>query len=270
MADSGSHKGTAAGLSQLYLQLAEHYEDRSEPKMRDRFLILAADAATTAGQDAEAERLLQRLLRSSPHHMLKAFGTFAEAIQAEPIRMYIDDLRKNYPAEIAENLLTSLRQGDEPPPPAETWATPLPVAPERPGDDEDDQTIPGLLPADPDAFNLVPEEADDTTQLISQKPVAQPRPAARPEPTPTHTPRPTIKPLPLAPTDPVPPRPRQTTSQQSGRPQPGARTARKRKPREDPGGGWLSLMLFGVVLMLGLVLVYYAFLRTFFHVSWLP
>jgi hypothetical protein len=272
MADSGSHNGTAAVLSQLYLQLAEQYEYRSEPKMRDRFLILAADTAASAGQGPEAERLLQRLLRSSPHHMLKAFTSFAEATQAEHIRTYIDDLRKNYPLDTAENLLQSLRQDQEPPPAAATWATPLPVAPTRPGHTDSEHTLPGLLPEEPDAFNLMPmdEPDDDKTQVIPVKPVAQPRPLARPALTQPPTPYPVVKPLPATQSDSAPPRPRQPVSPKAGKPRPAGKTARRPKPKEEPGGGWLSMMLFGVVLTLGLVLVYYALLRPVFHITWLP
>jgi hypothetical protein len=270
MADSGSQKGTA-GLSQLYQQLAEQYEYRSEPKMRDRFLILAADTAASSGQGPEAERLLQRLLRSSPHHMLKAFTTFAEAAQAEHIRTYIDDLQKNYPQDTAENLLLSLRQDQGLPPAPATWATPMPVVPTRTDDIDSDQTLPGLLPEEPDAFNLMPmNEPDDKTQVIPTKPAAQPRPVARPAQTQPPTPYPVVKPLPVTQSDSAPPRPRQPVPPKSVKPKPAGKTTRRCKPQKEPGGGWLSMMLFGVVLMLGLVLVYYALLRPFFHISWLP
>jgi hypothetical protein len=92
-----------------FLELANIYDQRNEPKMRDRFLILAADAANTAGRKQEAEQLLQRLLKASPHHMMKAYRTFAEAVQAEPVRVYIADLRQNYPPDVVRTLLESLR-----------------------------------------------------------------------------------------------------------------------------------------------------------------
>ena len=99
---------TTSSLS-AFLELANIYDQRDEPKMRDRFLILAADAANAAGQKQEAEQLMQRLLKTSPHHMMKAYRTFGEAAQADPVRVYIADLRQNYPPDIVRTLLESLR-----------------------------------------------------------------------------------------------------------------------------------------------------------------
>lgn len=268
MPDSSWQKGTA-GLSPLYLQLAELYEYRSEPKMRDRFLILAADAAAMTGQGPEAERLLQRLLRSSPHHMLKAFSSFAEAMQAEHIRSYVEDLRKNYTLDVAEPLLERLRRGEEPPPQPASWAPAQPITPTRAGSEDPDQTLTGLPPEQPEPFRLMPVDQpdDDQTQVIQPKPAAQPRPGRSDTDT-AHTPRPTVKPLP--PTEKEPPRARQPASQASGKPRPAGKSARRQQSREEPGGSWLSMMLFGVVLVLGLVTIYYALVRPFFHIGWLP
>src|SRR5580704_12096547 len=110
MSSSVPPRGSSVASSPApFLALVELYEQRDEPKMRDRFLILAADAAFASGQLQEAERLLQRLLQVSPHHMLKGYRTFAEAVSAEPVRVYIHDLKQNYPANIVQNLLESLR-----------------------------------------------------------------------------------------------------------------------------------------------------------------
>ena len=42
-------------LLRIYRELADWYERQHQPQMRDRFLVLAADAALTAGRPDEAE-----------------------------------------------------------------------------------------------------------------------------------------------------------------------------------------------------------------------
>src|SRR5215469_15808236 len=102
---------------QVYKELADWYERQGQSAMRDRFLILAAEAAFSAGKADEAERLRQRLLQGNPHHMLKPFNSFAQALQSTNVQIYIHDLQVNYPPETAENLLRSLRGGTPPPSP---------------------------------------------------------------------------------------------------------------------------------------------------------
>jgi hypothetical protein len=99
---------------QVYRDLADWYERQGQPAMRDRFLILAAEAAFSAGKPDEAERLRQRLLQGNPHHMLKPFSSFSQALQSTNIQIYIHDLQVNYPPETAESLLQDLRGGSGP------------------------------------------------------------------------------------------------------------------------------------------------------------
>ena len=73
---------TQANSLAVYKELADHYERQKQPAMRDRFLVLAADAAWKAGQHEEAEQLRQRLLQANPHHLLKPYSSFAQALQA--------------------------------------------------------------------------------------------------------------------------------------------------------------------------------------------
>src|SRR5487761_779474 len=98
---------------QVYRELADWYERQGQPAMRDRFLILAAEAAFSTGKPDEAERLRQRLLQGNPHHMLKPFSSFAQALQSTNIQIYIHDLQVNYPPQTAEQLLQGLRGGSE-------------------------------------------------------------------------------------------------------------------------------------------------------------
>jgi hypothetical protein len=98
---------------QVYKELADWYERQGQAAMRDRFLILAAESAFSAGKPEEAERLRQRLLQGNPHHMLKPFSSFSQALQSTNIQIYIHDLQVNYPPETAEGLLQGLRGGSE-------------------------------------------------------------------------------------------------------------------------------------------------------------
>src|SRR5580704_13158503 len=90
---------------QVYERLAEWYDQEGQPKLRDWFLVLAADAAQTAGQADEAERLRGRLLQRNPHHLLKPFASFAEALRSPDVLGYVADLRRTYPPSAADQLL---------------------------------------------------------------------------------------------------------------------------------------------------------------------
>src|SRR5262249_62339446 len=80
---------TPDNLVVIYKELADWHERQAQPQMRDRFLVLAADAALTAGRPAEADLLLARLLRPHPHHMLRPFATFGEAMASPDIQNYV-------------------------------------------------------------------------------------------------------------------------------------------------------------------------------------
>src|SRR3981081_4663597 len=96
-------------LLRIYKELADWYEKRRQPPMRDRFLVLAADAALLANRPDEAENLRLRLLRLNPHHMLKPYASLAQALKAPDVVTYIKDLRVNYPANVAEDLVRTLQ-----------------------------------------------------------------------------------------------------------------------------------------------------------------
>src|SRR4051794_25059526 len=100
-------------LAPVYTEIADAYERRGQGQMRDRFLVLAADAALSAGQPAEADRLRRRLLSASPHHLLKPYPTFAQAIEAPDFLAYVQDLRKHYAPQTAGGLLATLKREDE-------------------------------------------------------------------------------------------------------------------------------------------------------------
>jgi hypothetical protein len=113
---------TADQSIRVYSELATLCDRQGQPQVRDRFLVLAADAALSAGRAEEAERLRQRLLQHNPHHLLKPYASFAEAMAAPDVQSYVSALRRSHPFDAAEQLLQTLRKdagepvyADEPP-----------------------------------------------------------------------------------------------------------------------------------------------------------
>ncbi len=118
----------------VYRELAEREAERGAAQMRDRFLILAADAALAAGQTEEAEQLRQQLLQVNPHHLIRPYESFADAMQAPEVYSYVADLRTTYAPEQAEQMLQAQRDGEPVeavPGPAE-GPTIYPLAPPQP------------------------------------------------------------------------------------------------------------------------------------------
>lgn len=269
---------------ELYARLADGYERRGQPQFRDRFLVLAADAALRAGDSADAERWRQRLLAVNPHHMLKPYATFAQAMQAADVQLYVADLRKNYPPEVGEGLLRSLNEADEPSDRLIPVTAPLlnlggerdllmdddpGAAPIFPIRDDSRPAIPPTLP--PEQFPRMSE-----SRKQSPPPARSARPsrheeevpatlvpgAARPLPRPIPAPA-APKPKPAAPAKPAS-RPVAKIAQPP-KPRPKSPTAPAPEPAEnDRNGAWFAALLFGVVLVGGLALAAQALLLPFF------
>jgi hypothetical protein len=132
----------------VYRELAELYDRQGEQQMRDRFLVLAADAALAAGMKDEAERLRQRLLQHNPHHLLKPFASFADAMRSTDVQNYVTALRRSHPYEKAEHLLETMR------------------------------TKPGVTAAAPrpDTFRVVDDSPSRAPSAAREKPASPPRP----------------------------------------------------------------------------------------------
>src|SRR5579884_884092 len=103
---------TILPLVQVYRELADRCQARGEAALRDRFLVLAADAALSAGQPDEAEKLRQRLLSRNRNHLIKPYHSFSQAVRAVDVKLYLEELRKSHPPEAARQLLERLRQGE--------------------------------------------------------------------------------------------------------------------------------------------------------------
>jgi hypothetical protein len=101
-------------MQQIYEELAQRYEREQEPRQRDNLLVLAADSALTAGRGEDAERLRQRLLQLNPHHLLRPFSSFAEAMETSDIQDFVTDLRRQYPPEYAQRLLGKASENNGP------------------------------------------------------------------------------------------------------------------------------------------------------------
>jgi hypothetical protein len=246
---------------QVYRELADWYERQGQAAMRDRFLILAAEAAFSAGKTDDAERLRQRLLQGNPHHMLKPFSSFAQALQSTNIQIYIHDLQVNYPAETAEYLLRGLREGVAPSPTSSALgdSTLGPLPPTAPLIEiRDEPTLPLGSEYEPLKVYPLREEPQRTAQPTPPtKPTHLNPPAAR---------KPTTIPLerPAPRTQSAPARPPRPVATATPLPAPPGREA------AAPAGAWLTLLLFGMIVTAGVALALYTLARPFLPPQWLP
>jgi hypothetical protein len=96
---------TPDALPRMYEDLANHYARHGESRQRDNCLVLAADAALTAGSPEEAERLRRRLLLTNPHHLLRPYSSMVEAMQTDDVRDFVADLRKQISPEMVAKML---------------------------------------------------------------------------------------------------------------------------------------------------------------------
>jgi hypothetical protein len=222
----------------IYKELADAHERQNQPQLRDRYLVLAADAALSAGRPAEADLLMARLLRANPHHMLRPFLTFGQAMTSPDIRNYVGELRHTHPPPQAEAEFDALRAGRAAAPPRQTRTLP-PTAPVVNLDDYPDTSG----EHEPLKLHRMPGEAG-----------APPAPRApRPAPSRPHVPPPQTPPRPIHPI----PRPLEPVAELPLPPPRGADS------EEIARGSWLSVVLFVLVLGAGLALAGWTFLRPF-------
>lgn len=298
---------SADHLIALYRELADWNDRQGQAQLRDRFLVLAADAALAGGRTEEAETIRRRLLQLNPHHLLRPFATFAQALRASDVQTYVGDLRQSYPPDAAEHLLESLRaeSGEKgnhqepsieatlpvvqlPRPPADSLASatqPLKVYPLQSGGDDDDEEMTRTLPAS------LPLPAHDRTvrqptTARNPQPLAPPPVAKRTVATPAHSqaapptkpraqPVPTARPAPpppiplAAPARPVrPPEAVDTFRLQSEPPLPFEARPAEKEEHDGPSGAWVPYLLSLVLLVVGLLLGGLTLLRPFLPNDW--
>ncbi len=237
-------------ILRTYADLADLYDRQNQPKQRDWFLVLAADAALSAGLPAEADRLLGRLLSLNPHHLLRPFASFAEALRSPDVEGYVGSLRRSYPPARAEQILQAEQNrvvAGEPPTLAEEAPRPAPrpAAVSVPAQAEDPQVIFARLRSAPE------QQAPPSPPPPPPRP-APPRPAARP-PAPMPRPRPVSR----APASPPAPSPA---------PEPRPARPRSQAPPPEPLAGGSPIVptgLFMLLLVVGIGLAVYTFARPF-------
>src|SRR5262249_18119565 len=99
----------AEDSARTYHQLAQGYERQGDASMRDRFLVLAADAYLAAGRPSDAEQARAHLVRVNPQHLLHTQPSMVQALQSSDVRNYVDGLKRHYPPEQAVKLLRELQ-----------------------------------------------------------------------------------------------------------------------------------------------------------------
>jgi len=245
---------SADQILRIYRDIAEIYHRQGDGPMRDRFLVLAMDAAITAGRPDDAERLRSHLRQHSPDHLLNPYNSFTAAMQVPEVEKYVTTLRRRYTPEAAEQLLQSLRANRSA---VETKQV---------------QTLSSTAThADVPMAAENAASAGEPQQLfrVQAKEEAPRPPAAGPAPKPKAAAAPVAK-----------------GSRNSGppsvpdvyplRPEPApARAAKPRAPVAAPepdfvGGFWIASGLYLVVLLGGLALVGYTLARPFLPPDWLP
>ncbi len=219
--------------ARTYEELARLYDQQGQGKLRDWFLVLAADAAYNVGNENEAERLRSQLLAVNPHHLLKPFATFNEAIKSPDIQSYVADLRRTYPPETATQLLR----------------TQVPSSPPQPTQPRTNQYLGEMNASDPAldmAFGggmgyLQPSpEQTPTLQTQPQNPQPQQAPPQRkPKEMPTQPPAAPAQnkenPVPQPPKPQQTPKPnRQQTPPPKAAPKPQPQPQQKTPPQKQP------------------------------------
>jgi hypothetical protein len=262
----------------IYEQLAEWYDGAGQPKLRDWFLVLAADAALSAGRSEVAERYRQRLLQLNPHHLLKPFATFAEALESGDIKGYVADLRVTYPPEVARDLFDAQRKklaetpkgGESPGRALARSGTPAPpfAPPFAPPAQTDEPDLKVYRVKTGTAGSSEPS-APSARRAASVPAAAPPRAPAPSAPESTWIP-PSVAPTRHTPAGPV----SRPPARNSAAPAPdGTGQHTNFWPAvDDPDtatGSWISTALFAVVLLLTLGFAMYTLARPFLPAQWL-
>lgn len=242
-------------ILRIYQDLADWHEQHGPPHVRDRFLILAADAALGAGREEEANRLRHRLLQVNPHHMLRPFSSFAEALQSPDVRNYVHDLRKSYPPDVAMEMHEEIRDKNG-------QAPDRPLAPVPP-------TMP-VVDIDPPPPAREPKSPDPVV-VYWDTPGKKPPPASKPAPRPATA----RKATPPAPPQPAPGKLGRMAAARRQAPAlmstpvapPPAHQPAEPEEEESSGGGWVASVLFGVLLIAGAALAVYTLLRPFLPIQ---
>jgi hypothetical protein len=99
-----------------FVKLAGVSQDKQQLGPRDKFLALAAAAASRGGWPVVAERCRELILANNPAHLLHRYASFVEAYKAEDFQVYLRQTERFCPYEKAEYLLDRQEITPAPPP----------------------------------------------------------------------------------------------------------------------------------------------------------
>jgi hypothetical protein len=253
-------------MMRTYRELAENYDRQGQAQMRDRFLVLAADAALSAGRSEEADRIRHRLLQANPHHLLKPYASFAEAMRSADVQNYVSALRRSHPYEKAEHLLEEMgqdaggaKQGPIRPVTSGTGSREMErTSTKEPAERGDELKV----------FRVLNEEEEPKPSPSRVRPVPPVQPAQTGR-TSGASSRPAPGPQPVRPTRPAT-MPEVFPLQREESPAPRRSAFSEGEERDYGGGGWVAIGLFWLVLIVGILLAVYTFARPFLPFGWLP
>lgn len=93
---------------QVYVQLVAICDQKRQPQVRDRFLLLAGVEACRAGWLDVAECCHRRLIASNPAHQAHRFPNFADALRDADFQKLVEHWERYCPFEKAEAMLSEL------------------------------------------------------------------------------------------------------------------------------------------------------------------
>ena len=92
----------------LYLRLAQAFKRKLQMPDRDRALVLAGTCAAILNMKSMDDFCRKIILQNNHGHMMKRWGSFAEAIRMEDFGIFLKQLRRRFPIERAETVLSQL------------------------------------------------------------------------------------------------------------------------------------------------------------------
>lgn len=95
-------------LLATYLHLARASQQRRQPLVRDRLLVLSADLAARMGLKQIAAYCRHQILKHNPGHLLHRWEVVEDALGNERFHALVGQLRRRYPWEKVEQMLASL------------------------------------------------------------------------------------------------------------------------------------------------------------------
>ena len=92
----------------IYLRIAQAFKNRLQMSDRDRALVMAATCASVLQMHSIANFCRRLILQNNQGHMLRKYGTFAEALEDCDFGVFVKQVRKKLSPEAAEGKLSSM------------------------------------------------------------------------------------------------------------------------------------------------------------------